>query len=115
MVLPGTTYVYRNIEIIDLLLKILLRPWSYLDFQQVRPGLNRIFKRRSIISMFRYTYVVPGYQKNVVYTSLTFAFSGASRGGLRIARQFWSCLEFFPAGGPVAVVHFLKKSLSFTI
>ena len=43
---------------------------------------------------------IRGYQKNVVHDPFTLAFSGAQEASVRIARQFWSCLEFSFAGGP---------------
>ena len=44
--------------------------------------------------------VIRGYQKNVVHDPLSMAFSGMREAGVRIACQFWSCLELSPAGGP---------------
>ena len=64
------------------------------------PRLCKInFKEEAILVGHPVT-VIRGYQKNVVHDPFTLAFSGAREAGVRIARQFWSCLEFFPAGGP---------------
>ena len=52
--------------------------------------------------------VIRGYQKNVAHDPFTLALSGAQGAGVRIAPQFWSCLEFFPAGGPVIWTVLLK-------